>query len=1099
MKKIVLGYLLFFTILFSLFFGNRVAFQINLKNFQYTNNDNITYAARTQGKKMQLYNKEQGWKDVYITGVNIGVTKPGYFPGEFGVEKEDYLRWFQYISEMNVNTIRVYAIQDPVFYEAFKEHNENSQQPLYLMHGVYLDEELTQESQDVFANDEKILKDFMKDIRNLVDIIHGNADVKASGGNAAGKYTADISPYVVGWILGIEWEPVWATTTNANHPELTSYKGKYIDAVDASPFEVFLAEAADEAVAYETKQYRQQRPLAMANWVTTDPLDHPGEPSPLDEDAVAIDVEHLKAKSSFEPGLFASYHVYPYYPDLFNYELKYQQDDPINTYAAYLKELHAHHTMPVIISEVGLPTSRGITHENIHSGFNQGHITEKEQGEMLTSLLTDIHQEGMAGALIFSWQDEWFKRTWNTEELDIAERRPFWSNVQTNEQDFGLLSFDPGEEKSVCYVDGDSKEWSDDDVVVKNGSYTLSMKSDEAYLYLMVKGGKKGEAAYIPLDTIPNQGNTFWEQTQMQFGNAVDFMLVLNGKNDSRLMVDAYYEPYYFLYGANTKVSLLPQNPKWEQKNSGEFVTCQMLVEKGLVAPETQQQVPTKLVETGKLKYGIANPEHKDYNSLADFYTKADVTEVRIPWLMLNVSDPAGKQIISNMYEPSGEQEFKIEHQTAPPFQVGIYTDGTKDTLKYGKYDWERWTEPTYHERLKQSYYILQEYFGGLHQTDLVTKVLSDIVYTVWSKFELFQLPIDPFLNYTIAFALSIIVYLFLILVFSRMKALHEQHRFSLREKEVRQALELEKYVTKASSKQSLITAGIKNPFSPGMLYFFGDLLSTADEEEKKELQELILRNNYLVYITKQLKTRDLGYRLFLIHLIGELRLTTFSYDIIKMLLKHKKNVDVQYETLLTLSLFGNLKNIVSVLAEPDFRILLSDNSLQEIFQSFTGNKKELYQELLHSTDEGVQKACILCIGTDQYHSLASAILPFLQNNDHEMIIAALNTLGLLQYKASAEWIQPMLYHRHWEVRAAAVHALANIDKALYRSQIMAALHDTEIQVRNEAAQILGLVATHRKEPASSDNNRHINTYQPSTKVLEPLHVVRDIKEGALR
>ena len=35
-------------------------------------------------------------------------------------------------------------------------------------------------------------------------------------------------------------------------------------------------------------------------------------------------------------------------------------------------------------------------------------------------------------------------------------RTPYWSDYQTNEQYFGLLSFDPGREESMCYVDGDT-------------------------------------------------------------------------------------------------------------------------------------------------------------------------------------------------------------------------------------------------------------------------------------------------------------------------------------------------------------------------------------------------------------------------------------------------------------------------------------------------------------------------------------------------------------------------------------------------------------------------------------------------------------------
>jgi hypothetical protein len=53
----------------------------------------------------------------------------------------------------------------------------------------------------------------------------------------------------------------------------------YVMTSNASPFEVFLAEAADTAITYETERYREQRPVALCNWGTTDPLDHRTNPT----------------------------------------------------------------------------------------------------------------------------------------------------------------------------------------------------------------------------------------------------------------------------------------------------------------------------------------------------------------------------------------------------------------------------------------------------------------------------------------------------------------------------------------------------------------------------------------------------------------------------------------------------------------------------------------------------------------------------------------------------------------------------------------------------------------------------------------------------
>lgn len=53
-----------------------------------------------------------------------------------------------------------------------------------------------------------------------------------------------------------------------------------------------------------------------------------------------------------------------------------------------------------MVAEVGLPTSRGVAHESV-VGYNQGGLTEKQQGEYLTNLLTSIYKSGYAGSMIF--------------------------------------------------------------------------------------------------------------------------------------------------------------------------------------------------------------------------------------------------------------------------------------------------------------------------------------------------------------------------------------------------------------------------------------------------------------------------------------------------------------------------------------------------------------------------------------------------------------------------------------------------------------------------------------------------------------------------
>ncbi|MRY42687.1 hypothetical protein [Clostridium beijerinckii] len=430
-----------------------------VKQEVFSDKDAIKYMSKVDNENFYIY-KDKTWNKQFIKGVNIGAGKPGYFPGEFGVTKEDYLRWFKYISDMNSNTIRVYTILKPDFYNALYEYNETAVNPLYLIQGVWINEENIAKYNDAY--NPEIENNFKQDIETTIDVLHGNKVIKKVPGYAYGIYEKDVSKYVLGYILGIEWDPEFVITTNENNKDNVNYDGKYLYSKNYLPFEKFLCETGDHCIDYETQNYKMQKTISFTNWVTTDMLNHPNEPLPQ-EDMVSVNTEHIKSKESFKPGLFASDHIYPYYPDFMNYKKEYQSIKDIHgnmdTYRAYLKDLKREHTMPILVAEFGIPAARGMAHENIHTGFNQGNISEKDQGEMDAYMLKDIYEEGYAGRLVFAFQDEWFKRTWNTMDFDLPDRRAYWNNPETNEQHFGVLGFDSGEKESTCYVDGDIKDW----------------------------------------------------------------------------------------------------------------------------------------------------------------------------------------------------------------------------------------------------------------------------------------------------------------------------------------------------------------------------------------------------------------------------------------------------------------------------------------------------------------------------------------------------------------------------------------------------------------------------------------------------------------
>lgn len=678
--------------------------------------DGLEYVSKVEGKQFYVY-EDGKWKEKFLKGVNIGAGKPGSFPGDLSITKREYLRWFKQIAAMNADVIRVYTTLKPDFYDALLEYNLEAEKPLYLIQGVWVKEEDKEELMDGYADNERIKNGFIADSKDLVDIIHGDAVLEEKVGFASGKYRSDVSPYVIGWLLGIEWDPYFISGTNENNPDKTSHNGEYLQTENAPPFEVFMCEVGDDVLKYEAEKYGMTRAMSISNWPTTDMLDHPNEPSP-EEDMATFNMEYLKPGVKNKSGLFASYHIYPYYPEFINYQREYREfrddDGNPNTYKAYLRDLIAQHTMPVMVAEFGVPASRGKTHDDINSGFNQGYHDETEQGNMAVSLLEDIYDEGYCGALIFTWQDEWFKRTWNTMDLNISDRRPFWSDIQTNEQYFGLLAFDPGDGKSVCYVDGDVGEWSKEDILTQNDELTLSLKSDEKYVYVMIESDGldiEKDKIYIPIDSIQDQGNSSLGDTDLRFEKPADFLIEIDGVKNSRILVDSYYDSHYYIYGE--KLRMIPQNPEYSRKDSGQFNPMRLCLSKEMYLPEDKKTIPFSDYETGKLKYGIGNPESRDYSSLVDFSSGKNNLEIRIPWQLLNVMDPSTKSIMGDFYK---HNDIKAEKAEGLYFGATVLDEDTAPVSKLPMnfYTWADWEVPTYHERLKSSYPIVKDAFDRL-------------------------------------------------------------------------------------------------------------------------------------------------------------------------------------------------------------------------------------------------------------------------------------------------------------------------------------------------------------------------------------------------
>ena len=107
----------------------------------------VTTFVKTDSDSIYL-NRGSGFQKFEIKGVNMGSGIPGEWSTDFAIDKATYLRWFQQMQEMGANTLRIYTVQNDTFYDAFYEYNRDNENPLWLIHGVWVNDYIQNSHRD---------------------------------------------------------------------------------------------------------------------------------------------------------------------------------------------------------------------------------------------------------------------------------------------------------------------------------------------------------------------------------------------------------------------------------------------------------------------------------------------------------------------------------------------------------------------------------------------------------------------------------------------------------------------------------------------------------------------------------------------------------------------------------------------------------------------------------------------------------------------------------------------------------------------------------------------------------------------------------------
>lgn len=680
----------------------------------------VKTAFTADGTKIMMCGKD-GTEEFQIKGVEISASMPEHAASDFAPEKEDYLRWFSQIREMGANTIKAAGIMDDTFYDALYEFNTDCNEPLYLLQGILVQDAVNYGAGDAYEED--YMGQLLNDGRQMVDVIHGNRLIMGNvPGKGSGWYTKDISKWVLGFLVGSEWSGDTVAYTDHETTHGGSYEGKYFrtDAA-ADPFEAMLARVMDEITSYESSKYKVQHLIGFANSPATDPLVYRDDYDKLQEkyahsgksgvtyarqlDKICqIDAEHIHPTNLVKAGYFAAYSLYDFCDDFYKYLSEEQTEtvsdildgiDTSGSYDGYVQFLGKYHTMPVVCVGYGFTTARGVVSEK---GFP---ITEKTQGERLVEIYEDLCAAGWSGAVINSWQDRWELKSWNTAYAQDFTNNAMWHDIQTEAQGYGLMAFSA----ERCVIDGVPDEWEEEDIVCVNDGLTLSAYADDKGLALLVQGNAVSDetALYIPVDTTDKSGSTSSQSPSLSFSRPADFLICIDGDQNSRILVQERYESVRanFLQEINGENAYII----FPARDSNIFRPVYMVMKNTAMVEYVDytnreiKYLPT--YETGKLRLGNGNPNAADYDSLTDFCYGEECVEIRIPWALLNVANPSDMYIHDDYYENYG-----IDFISADVFWLGISGESSEEIrMEAFRLSWK---QKIYEERLKQSYTIVQ-------------------------------------------------------------------------------------------------------------------------------------------------------------------------------------------------------------------------------------------------------------------------------------------------------------------------------------------------------------------------------------------------------
>jgi hypothetical protein len=377
--------------------------------------------------------------------------------------------------------------------------------------------------------------------------------------------------------------------------------------------------------------------------------------------------------------------------------------------------------VPLLVAEYGVPSSRGIAHFQ-PQGWDHGGHDETAMAAIDARMTREIRESGAAGGILFAWMDEWFKRNWIVANYEIpADHTPRWHNAMDAEQHYGILAQRAGPSDRRPAPGGDPEQWLGLTVLQPAEGLVgpVRVGSDEAFLYFALpldgRFGWDSLDVEIAIDTYaPELGQRRLAGGAVASGIGFEFLADLRAPGDAQLLVMPDYNSYapasWVLRGDD--FGRFYRHPaRSVARDDGRFDSLFVITNRARYG-RNGAFFPAQGYNRGRLRFG-----RESESTLADWYhdTDARLLELRLPWGLLNVTDPSTATVLAE------REDAPFATATTDGIRVGVLlrrssdgavletlpartADGGWPSASFRSWRWLTWTEPTSHAAVKPVY-----------------------------------------------------------------------------------------------------------------------------------------------------------------------------------------------------------------------------------------------------------------------------------------------------------------------------------------------------------------------------------------------------------